>query len=455
MEQPKQTVIYVTREIERAMGMAPNEHYRIVANRTPYGETIKKQYPDFVTLVESPTPKLLGTGELLDHPKTAAVYEEIANSFITPAKATVQDRSADSPVIPAKAGIQGQTTGNGNTLDSRFHGNDKTIPNFLVFKNTARIEPIAHAHGWKLVNPLASLSEQVENKISQVAWLENSAEYYLPKHQVGPLKRMTWTGEPFVLQWGHGHTGDGTILVNSQAELDKWKARFPYRMTRVSALVSGPSFTVNALVAGDDVLIGNPSYQITGMAPFTDSRFATVGNDWSAVRNILSEAELRSIENLAKDIGMRLKDSGWRGLYGVDIMRDDERGRIFLIEVNARQPASTPFESFLQESERVKGAAGLTIFEAHLKALLGEAITEPLIKIKDGSQIIQRVTNAVRSVPANAASALESAGYQVVSYANTELNADLLRIQSMNGIMAGHDVFNEKGKEIVKIVSSK
>jgi len=418
MEPPKQTVIYVTREIERALGMAPNEHYRIITNRTPYGETIQKQYPDFVTLVESPTPKLLGTGELLDNPKTAAVYEEIR-------------------------------------LYAQSSGSQLQAPCFLVFKNTARIEPIAHAHGWKLINPLASLSERVENKISQVAWLENSAAYYLPKHEVGPLKRVSWTGEPFVLQWAHGHTGDGTVLIDSQAELEKLKARFPYRMTRVSALITGPSFTVNALVAGDDVLIGNVSYQITGMAPFTDSRFATVGNDWSAVRNILSEAELRSVENLAKDIGMRLKDSGWRGLYGVDIMRDDERGRIFLIEVNARQPASTPFESFLQESERAKGAVGITMFEAHLKALLGEAITEPLIKIKDGAQIIQRVTNTVKSVATSAASSLESAGYQVVSYTNTELSADLLRVQSMNGIMAGHNVFNEKGKEIMEIIAKK
>ena len=418
MQPRAQTVIYVTREIERALGMVPSEHYRIVTNRTPYGETLKSQYPDFVTLVESPTPKLLGTGELLDNPKTAAVYEE----------------------------IRSHSQGSGSLLPA---------PCFLVFKNTARIEPITRAHGWKLVNPLASLSERVENKITQVAWLENSAAYYLPKHEVGPLKRVAWTGEPFVLQWGHGHTGDGTILVDSQTELDKWRARFPYRMTRVSALITGPSFTVNALVAGDDVLIGNVSYQITGMAPFTDSRFATVGNDWSAVRSILTEAELRSIENLAKDIGMRLKDSGWRGLYGVDIMRDDERGRIFLIEVNARQPASTPFESFLQSSERAKGAVGITMFEAHLKALLGEPITEPLIKIKDGSQIIQRVTNTVKSVPEGAASSLSSAGYQVVSYTNNELNADLLRIQSMEGIMAGHNVFNEKGKEIVKMVSNK
>ena len=36
----------------------------------------------------------------------------------------------------------------------------------------------------------------------------------------------------------------------------------------------------------------------------------------------------------------------------------------------------------------------------------------------------------------------------------TDMNADLLRVQSMNGIMAGHNVFSEKGKEIVGMISS-
>jgi len=418
MDKPLETIIYVTREIERALGVSPDSRYLIVTNRTPYGESVKKQYPDFVTLIENPTQELLGTTDLLNHLKTAEVFESVRARAAAP-----------------NSGLQ--------------------APDCLVFKNTARVETAVRDHHWKILNPSAALSEKVENKVTQVEWLGNSAEYYLPHHEIGPLKKLAYTGESFVLQWAHGHTGSGTILIDSQAELDALKAKFPYRMTRKSAFIQGPSFTVNALVAGPDVLVGNVSYQITGLAPFTDSRFATVGNDWGAAKAILSPAELTSIMTMTRDIGEKLRMSGWRGLYGVDIMRDDERGRIFLIEVNARQPASTPFESFLQLAERAKGVPGLTTFEAHLKALLRQPISEPLIPITDGAQIVQRVTNTVKSIPEDAVGSLELAGYQTVAYSNTKKDEDLLRIQSMNGIMSGHGTFNDKGKEIVGMIEDK
>jgi hypothetical protein len=156
---------------------------------------------------------------------------------------------------------------------------------------------------------------------------------------------------------------------------------------------------------------------------------------------------------MVHDIGTKLNVAGWRGLYGVDIIRDDERGTIHLIEINARQPASSTFESFLQKENRLQGVNGLTTFEAHIKALTGEKVEEELIPVNDGAQIIQRVTKKVTSVSSSTISTLESAGYNVIPYPNTEHNTDLLRIQSARGIMERHGVFNERGKEIVKFVS--
>ena len=46
-------IIFVTRDIERALGIAPNLNYRIVANRTRYAELVKKRYPDFIHLTKS------------------------------------------------------------------------------------------------------------------------------------------------------------------------------------------------------------------------------------------------------------------------------------------------------------------------------------------------------------------------------------------------------------------
>lgn len=455
----KPPIIYVTREIERALGMPPSADYRIVTNRTPYSETIKNKYPDFVTLVESPTGKPLGTGELLDNAETAAVYEEIADSFVNP---------TSSFVTPAKAGVHGQTANttdvnemdSGRSLPSAKAGgrNDKATPNlespvFLVFKNTARIEAVAKEHGWRLIDPPAETSEQIENKLSQVAWLGELASY-LPPHSIHVAKSVIWKGVPFVMQWAHGHTGGGTMLVDSEELLKSIQTKFPERRARITDYVPGSSFTVNVAVTERDIAPGNVSYQITGLPPFTDAPFATIGNDWGVIRSILSKKDMDAIDEIAEKVGTKMRRDGWRGLFGIDLIKDDKSGRLFLIEINARQPASAPFESSLQEERRHDGALGMTIFEAHIAALRGEELQE-IIPIDDGAQIVQRVTNTVKSVPASAASSLGLAGYQVISYANTESNADLLRIQSMNGIMAGHNEFNEKGKKIGEMLADK
>jgi hypothetical protein len=404
MNLPK-PVTYITRDLERAIGMDPSADYVIVANKTPYAEKYAARFPAGSVILVNGTPEdgVLGTRELMDHP---AVKEKLM-----------------------------------------AHPSD-----ILVFKNTPRVEEAAMKSGLRVLNPKSHLCETVENKMSQIEWLGELGKKYLPKHSVMPAKKMTWMGEPFIAQWAHGHTGGGTLLISSEAELKTIQEKFPYRMTRRTEYIHGSSFTVNAVVAADKILVGNISYQITGIAPFTDSQFTTVGNDWGATHSLLNETEIEFIETLASDIGKKLNISGWRGLYGVDVIRDDKTGQIYLIEVNARQPASTSFESYLQHENRIQGVRGLTIFEAHLKALLGEKISEPLIPINDGAQIVQRVTKTVKSVPAEKITALESLGYNIAIYPNTDLNEDLVRIQGARGIIETHGVFNSRGKEIVETI---
>ena len=77
-------IIYVTREIERALGVVPSRDYLIISNRTTYGESAQKQYPDFITLIEPIDDKVLGTTELLNHPTTRSIIskaqEELSDS---------------------------------------------------------------------------------------------------------------------------------------------------------------------------------------------------------------------------------------------------------------------------------------------------------------------------------------------------------------------------------------
>ena len=399
----KPTIVYVTREIERALGMTPSEAYRIVTNHTSYGETVARQFPNFVSLVGASGGEA-GTGDLLSDPATGEILNKLAQA-------------------------------------------DGVRPYIMIFKNTARIEPIAKAHDWTIINPPAATSEKVENKISQVMWL-GSVERFLPPHRIEFAKNVAWIGKPFVLQWAHGHTGGGTILMRSAEELAEIKAKFPERRCRVTEYVDGDSFTMNVIVTPDKVLPGSISYQITGLKPFTDAPFATVGNDWDFAHAALTALEKRTIENMALELGAKMQKEQWRGLFGIDIIRDSASGKIYLIELNARQPASTTFESQLQEAKRQAGAPEardrMTTFEAHVAALLGEPVRE-LIPVTDGSQIVQRVTEQRKSLPMDIVGTLELDGFAAIPYDNTDPNADLLRIQSKTGIMSGHNKLNENG----------
>ncbi|MDE2038221.1 MAG: ATP-grasp domain-containing protein [Patescibacteria group bacterium] len=402
------TIVYVSREIERALGMEPCEGYRIVSNRSPYGETVKERFPGFVALVDAPDGAALGTAELIRHPETEKLVGELERSG--------------------------------------------TQPSILVFKNTARIEPLIREKGWRLLNPPAAASERIENKVSQVQWL-GELERRLPPHRLQFMKSVEWRGEPFIVQWAHGHTGAGTILVDSEEALRPLKERFPERRARIARYIDGPSFTVNVVVSPESIEAAGISYQITGLAPFTDSPFTTVGNDWGVVGSLLTGADVDAVRTLVGDLGAKMRAESWRGLFGIDLIKDRSSGELRLIEVNARQPASATFESSLQEAERAKGADGLTTFEAHIAALSGQPLEKPVIEIAAGAQIVQRVTATVSSVPAGAAAALEKEGFTVVSYGNSKEHEDLLRVQSAGSLMAGHGALNDAGRMIAGIVS--
>jgi predicted ATP-grasp superfamily ATP-dependent carboligase len=363
---------------------------------------IQTAYPDYVHLIDGGLDDLLDTHELLDHPEIIAL-------------------------IPKGASI-------------------------IVFKNTSRIEAACAQHGWNLLNPGSALAERIENKMTQVEYLGKLA-HYLPSHSIVLTKDIVWDKQPLIIQWAHSHTGLGTTLVNSAAELETIKTQFPERSARVSAFVQGPSFTLNVVVGKGEIILGNISYQITGIPPYTENPFTTIGNDWSLTHSLLNETEIEKIHTMAREIGTTMQADGWRGLFGIDVMRDDTLDTLYLIEINARQPASTTYESILQNTNRALGMTGSTTYEAHLQALMEQPISG-IIEINDGAQIVQRVTRLTTSISHKQIECFKELGCTTILYPNTTENSDLLRIQTDMGIMETHGRFNTRGKTILDILSN-
>jgi len=400
----KRPIAYITRDIERALGM-PMETpgYFIITNKTQSSETIQLSSPETIFTVSSKEGATLDTYDILLLPETKEIL--LAHN----------------------------------------------IKDIVVFQNTPRIERWALENGFTVLNPKADLAKKVEEKVSQVEWLDVDANL-LPHHQVLPLKDIAWDGVPFVLQFNRSHTGQGTHIISDETVLKTLQEKFPDRPVRVVVFVTGPMITVNALVSGTKTLIGNPSLQITGIKPFTDLPFATVGNDWSFVQKIDS-AIREQLVIITNTIGSRLAQSGWKGLFGIDAIIDTQSQKMYLIEINARQPASTVFESTL---ERETQKTGITMFEAHLLALLETPIEQDIISPISGAQIVQRVTNTFTNTEniTPLVEKLRQSGFTVLPYGNTIHNRDAIRIQFQDGLMETPGELNTQGLLVRDILHS-
>ncbi len=381
-------LVYVTRDIERALGMKPEGSFYVVTNNTAFGRESQRQSPENIVLVKSR--EILDTDDILVRKETV--------DLISSLKADV-----------------------------------------VVFMPTPRTERIAKELGCDLLNPSALLARKIEEKISQIRWLAEDAKL-LPPHRICAVKDVPFDGKKFVLQFNHSHTGEGTFVIDDEKVLKHLQVKFPNRECRVVEFIEGPIFTVNSVVAGKTIAVGNPSYQITGLKPFTDLPFSTIGNDWSLPRDPKYKSAYEDTKKIAKTIGARLQKDGWKGLFGIDVVFDQKTRKTYLLEINARQPASAVFESWLQREG--------TIFEAHIKALLG--ISAGKVKeIESGAQIVKRITEPSFLVDKGT---LSAKGFDVMAYENTDHNKELFRIQSSKGIMKDHNTFNDSGESITSCI---
>lgn len=408
----KHRLFYVCRDVERAFvpGLSLGNYY-IITNSNTYSAKLAKSNNNII-LIKNKQP--LDTAELLQHLEVKKIIQ--AKDFV------------------------------------------------VVFKNNAIVKNICQKNKWQLLNPDFKLADEIESKISQITWLGKLAKY-LPPHKVDLCQNINWGGEKFILQFNHSHTGAGTFLINSKKQLAELKNKFPNREVRTMKFINGPVLTNNNVVWGEKTLIGNVNYQITGLSPFTDNKFTTIGNDWSLPPKILNNNQIKQYEKIAQDIGTKMAKNGWKGLFGIDMIMDEKSGQLYLLEINARQPASTTFESQLQTivilSEtknplhtKQKGSFAkaqddneqITTFEAHLASLLNIPNKNyKLISIDNGAQIIQRVTKNI----SNPKFILKNKSIlNVINYKNKTIGSDLVRIQCQEGLVAKHNVLNKLGKNI-------
>jgi len=199
--------------------------------------------------------------------------------------------------------------------------------------------------------------------------------------------------------------------------------------------IDGPTLTSNIVVAPKEIIYGAISYQITGLKPFTDNDFsATIGNDFAFASSLLSEQAKKQYTDIAKQVAEKMRKAEWKGAFGIDCMWSTAEEKMYLLEINAREPASLSFESLLQQSI----GDSPTIMDWHIAALLGESPEQAPAIINNGAQLVLRAqTTLPNNIPKGA-----------IIVGSTINGTEYVRFRTEHQFMRTHAILNEQGQAI-------
>lgn len=235
------------------------------------------------------------------------------------------------------------------------HAHEK--PDILVFKNDEQIEKACEKNGFNLLNPSYKLGQDLENKLNFSKFVEEIGVFDQPEYEIfEKLSDLNYQnlsskyGYEFVVQFIFGHTGSGTFFITNESELEQLKLKYPQRKGKVAKKISGPTYTINACITKLGIVIGGLSEQITGDELLTSSKGGTIGNDFSQ-RHLNDMLRNEIIEKTIK-FGEALSRKGHRGIFGLDFIIEEKTEKVFIIEANIRQVASSTFASYLQRMNK-------------------------------------------------------------------------------------------------------
>ena len=225
-------------------------------------------------------------------------------------------------------------------------------PHILVLKNSELIEKECIQNGWKLLAPRASVAKLFEDKITQWQLLHDVVEFptTVITDTAHAVEKAGEIGFPLVMQFNAGHSGGGTHIINSPQDFAQFEKKFPQRDVRIAKLIQGTTYTLNALVVKEGAAYtGSISKQLTGLTEATNNPSSTVGNDWGEAAEELSQEQALAIAGIAKKAGKKMYESGYVGLFGIDVIVEKNTGKAYCIEVNTHQPASISYEAKLHQ----------------------------------------------------------------------------------------------------------
>jgi len=242
-------------------------------------------------------------------------------------------------------------------------------PAILVLKASTKMEKACQENNWKLLaNPTTFGKETLENKI-KFRRILREIDIDVPPGKIASVDKLHYGhlinkyGLPFVIQHPTKGGGKGTFFINNQEDFNKAFKKLEGRWAEedeetkfeaipeaiVAKFIQGSSPSITGCVTKHGILSTNLQHQVLDIPQlFSPTRGSGLfcGHDWTGSR-FNPEINQQAYE-ITEKIGQYFKGMGYKGIFGLDFVLDEETEKLYLIECNPRLLGSFPTLNMVQ-----------------------------------------------------------------------------------------------------------
>lgn len=217
---------------------------------------------------------------------------------------------------------------------------------FVMFDEET--EELCAEAGVDVALPKASLRTRLDSKIETtrlgneagVASAPNTMGLASTYQELEALAAAAGLGCDLVVQTPYGDSGRTTFFVKSQVDWDKYAAKIIGQDLKVMKRINHLPGTIEGCCTRHGTLVGPVMTDITGFAEITPYKGGWCGNDVSPT--ILPGDAPDRVREMARKLGDRLYEEGYRGVFCCDFLLDTDTHEVYLGELNPRVSGASP-----------------------------------------------------------------------------------------------------------------
>ena len=240
---------------------------------------------------------------------------------------------------------------------------------FVMFE--AETEELADELGLEIALPPRALREHVDSKITTTELANEAGIASAPNvlaraasyQELQRRARKAKLGGDLVVQTPYGDSGRTTFFISSEEHWEACAGKLVDEDLKIMRRLEHLPGTVEACATRHGTLVGPIQTDITGFDELTPYRGGWCGND--IFPGVFDAPTRKAIRTMARRLGDTLYANGYRGVFCLDFLVENETGEVYLGEINPRISGASPLTNLITSKY-----GGVPLFLFHLLEFL-------------------------------------------------------------------------------------